>query len=182
MARTPKWRIRIYLSEFLRDPDRVVKRAMKKALKEGARHWHQTYARLHYQSAAYYRYRGEGTGLYKQRHSYTWYDPEQQKEVRRDREPLHETGWAETQALSSVEDVSGDKWAGISGTSTKARVKFTLPQYIKALDQKTKYKAWKEVVAVNKREINALARVIDRSLERQLNLRKGRLTGEMKPI
>ena len=153
-------------------PARTIKKVYKVGLMMAVRHWHKVMLPLHFLMTAYHRYAGGPDGLYKRRHSayrrsggLTRYGKPPNPR------PLYEVGLTESTARVTPE-WDNDRWTGFSGTSVRARVKFTVPTYILAI-RKFGYKPMKELTTVNRQEVRALSRIVDRHAEAELKRPQG---------
>ena len=170
-----KVQVNLYLPPLLRNPTRTMRRAMAEALEEGVTYWHRKYLWMHFNKTAYNRYQDRSEQIYLHRKPYE--NPVTGEKT--DSVPLHESGRARSQA-ESTPHTEADKWSGITSTSTKARVKFSVPSYISAVADNTKFKPYDEMTVVNSREIRKIWKVVMAEFEDQMGAMSGHFGGYLR--
>lgn len=148
-----RFRINIIWPDIIKNPGRTMKRVMRRALYSGLEYWRDTLLPLHFKETAYWRYGKSGQDtmrpdqqnpaaqLYKRRATGNFavkMSGERGARTERmesDPRPIYFTGRTEEMVMSTARGESERKWPGTTSTSASARMKFVVPNYIKAHQQ-----------------------------------------------
>lgn len=143
------------------EPQRVINKAQRKALKVAGKYWHRKYLPLHFKRAAYHRY----PKAYKKRKPISWRDPQSAKRASAAARPLYDTGRAMTRAMTSP---LLSAWGGFRSTRTRATVRFEIPGHVLLIRQ-WGYEPVKELTAWNPQEGRKLADIVAQQMGTELN-------------
>lgn len=157
---------------------RKLRRWTKEGLKYALEYWAKKFLRLHFTQHAYVRY----PGVYKRR-QYRRRTRRglfgSQSEVVRDLRPLYETGLSRLVALGNVR-ISGRGKLGPEFVG--AQVKVQAHMHLTYLKKRGIYDPEKEITAVNRKELQVLAQIVDKYVHAQLSRDVGAVAAVVYPI